>query len=78
MVFKDRNDIVLTVKRISDTFYGIKVMVTLNQFDGIISRLEKRPDIGLINIQLQSYGILERNEYKLDLGYIDYYQYYIT
>jgi hypothetical protein len=69
MVFKDRNDIVLEVKKITKKFYDIKIIVVLDRKDGMIKRFNKGVSISPIDTLLQSYGILEKNEYELDWDY---------
>lgn len=75
--FSDRDDIEINISKSSAGFYRIILLVSLSRNDGIISRLEKRLNIGNIKNLIDEYGICNKFYLQIEQGWKEDYNSFI-
>ena len=72
--FFGRDDIEIIISKTRDDFYRITIYISLGPNDGIISRLEKRLDLGVIKNLIHKYGICNKFYLQIEQDWKDYYK----
>ena len=75
--FSDRDDIEIIISKTRDDFYRITIYINLGPNDGIISRINKRLELGDIKNLIHKYGICHKFYLHIEQGWKEDYNSFI-